>query len=92
MDVTVTFVGPLIEFTKQRKLRFSLPEGALYGDLLDAIDRQFGDRLPEPMWDRQQRLFKKGILVLGSGRDLDFRETPLIDGEEIKIVPVLGGG
>ena len=92
MDITVTFIGPLIEYTGQRTVLFSFSDGALYGTLLDEFDRRFGDRLPEPMWDREQRFFKKGILVIGAGRDLETRETPLRDGEEIKMVPVMGGG
>jgi len=92
MEVTVHFIGPLIEYTGQRTLRFSFSDGALYGALLDEFDQRFGDRFPETMWDRNQRFFKKGILVVGAGRDLDSPETPLMDGEEIKIVPVLAGG
>ncbi len=92
MEVSVTFIGPLIEYTKQRTIRFSLPNGARYGDLLDELDRRFGERFPEPMWDRGLKAFKKGILVVGAGRDLDARDTPLLDGEAIKMVPVLGGG
>jgi len=92
MEVTVTFIGPLIEYTGQRTVRFPLPEGACYGELLDELERRFGERLPGPMWDREQRLFKRGIIVIGAGRDLDSRETPLIDGEDIKMIPVLGGG
>ena len=92
MEVTVTFVGPLIEYTEQRTVRFPFPDGALYGDLLDEFERRFGERVPEPMWDREGRFFKRGILVVGAGRDLEARETPLIADEVIKIVPVVGGG
>lgn len=92
MDVTVTFIGPMIEFTGERKVLFSFSDGALFGALLDEFDRHFGDRFPEDMWDRNERFFKKGILVVGMGRDLESRDTPLTDGEEIKIVPAFGGG
>ena len=92
MEVTVRFMGPLAEYTGVRTVRMQLSGRGKYGDLLDEIDRQFGASFPEAIWDRQQRLFKRGILVVGAGRDLDSRETPLKDGEEIKLVPVFGGG
>jgi len=92
MDVTVSFLGPLGEYTGQKRILIHFPDGAVYGDLLDEIDRQFGARFPEALWDREQRQFKKGVLVIGFGRDLGDEKTPLTDGEEIKMVPVLAGG
>jgi len=92
MEVTVRFMGPLAEYTGVRTIRMMFSGAGMYGEVLDEIDRQFGALFPEAMWDREQKLFKKGILVIGAGRDLDSRETPLKDGEEIKLVPVFGGG
>ena len=92
MDVTVNFIGLLIEYTGQRTHRFAFSDGARFGALLDEFDRLFGDRFPESMWDKKERSFKEGIIVVGAGRDLDSRDTPLKDGEQIKVVPVLAGG
>ena len=44
------------------------------------------------IWDSEANVFKAGILTIGSGRDLDSRETRLTEGEEIKVLPMLGGG
>ena len=92
MKVTVMFFGPLGEQAGQQTVHFSLPKGSTYGDLLDEIGNQFGNKLHERIWDTQENVFKAGILVVGTGRDLDSRDTSLNDGEEIKIVPILGGG
>ncbi|MBN1614080.1 MAG: MoaD/ThiS family protein [Deltaproteobacteria bacterium] len=92
MEVTVIFMGPLAEYTGAKAVRMTLSGKGTYGELLDEIDRQFGAFFPEAMWDRERKLFKKGILVVGVGRDLDDPETKLTDGEEIKLVPVFGGG
>ena len=92
MKVTVTFFGPLGEQAGQETTQFDLPQGGTYGDLLDEIGNRFGNKFHERIWDAKENVFKPGILIVGTGRDLDSRDTSLIDGEEIKIVPILGGG
>lgn len=92
MNVSVTFFGPLAQYTGREQVLFELPDGATYGDLLQAIGREFGRKLHERMWDRETGAFKSGILVLGRGRDHDARETLLLEGEEIKVIPVFAGG
>lgn len=92
MKVGVRFFGPLAQLAGQEMADFALPEGATYGHLLEEIDRRLGHRLHERLWDKEARSFRRGILVMGEGRDLDSPETPLHDGEEIKVVPVLAGG
>ena len=92
MKVKVMFFGPLGEQAGQETAQFDLPQGGTYGDLLDEIGNRFGDQFHERIWDAQENVFKPGILIVGTGRDLDSRDTSLIDGEEIKIVPILGGG
>ena len=92
MKVTVMFFGPLGEQAGQETVQFDLPKGGTYGDLLNEIGQKFGNQFHERIWDAQENTFKAGILIVGTGRDLDSRETPLNEGEEIKIVPILGGG
>lgn len=92
MKVTVMFFGPLGEQVGEETVRVDLPKGSTYGDLLDEIGNRFGHKFHERIWDAQEKAFKPGILIVGTGRDLDSRDTSLNDGEEIKIVPILGGG
>ena len=92
MKVTVMFFGPLGEQAGQEAAQFDLPQGGTYGDLLNEIGNRFGHQFHDRIWDAQENVFKAGILIVGTGRDLDSRDTPLLDGEEIKIVPILGGG
>lgn len=92
MQVIVKFLGPLSEQTGQETVELSLAQGATYGHLLDEIGKRFGHRFHERLWDADRKTFKAGILAVGGGRDLGSREMPLKDGEEIKIVPLLGGG
>jgi molybdopterin converting factor small subunit len=92
MRVTVRFMDPLKEFAGGDTLELELREGASYGEALDEIDRRLGSRLPNRIWDSSARDFKAGILVMGEGRDLTDRGAVLRDGEEIKVLPMLGGG
>ena len=92
MKVTVQFMGPLRDFVGKQTAEFDFPERVTYGVLLEEIGRRFGQCFPEKIWDANGGGFKAGILIMGKGRDLDDRETLLMDGEEIKVLPLLGGG
>ncbi|MEW6186652.1 MAG: MoaD/ThiS family protein [Thermodesulfobacteriota bacterium] len=92
IKVTITFIGFLAEQAGREKVVFSFPEGATYGHLLEKIGNQFGPLFHERTWDPIQKTFRAGILVVGEGRDFHRSETLLRDGEEIKILPLMGGG
>jgi len=92
MKINVIFFGPLAAQAGEEKVLFELNQGAVYGDLLDEIHRRFGQNFHERIWDVESKKFKAGILIVGEGRDLDLKDTPLIENEEIKIIPVSAGG
>jgi molybdopterin converting factor small subunit len=92
MEVTVRFIGPLKDFVGEESAPFDLPDQATYGALLKEIGQRFGHRFPEKIWDGDSAAFKAGILVMGTGRDLDDPAIQLTEGEEIKVLPMLGGG
>ena len=92
MKVVVRFMGPLKDFVGEENVPFDFPGQATYGALLKEIGHRFGSCFPEKIWDTNGGGFKAGILIMGTGRDLDDRETLLKDGEEVKVLPLLGGG
>jgi molybdopterin converting factor small subunit len=92
MKVTVKFMGPLKDYVGEQTVPFDFPDQATYGALLEEIGRRFGRCFPEKIWDSNGGDFKAGILIMGTGRDLEDRETLLKEDEEIKILPLLGGG
>jgi len=92
MKVIVKFFGPLGEQIGRESVAIELSPGAVFGHLLEALGERFGSRFQAGLWDAEQKAFKAGILVIGAGRDLNDRDMPLQDGEESKIVPLLGGG
>jgi molybdopterin converting factor small subunit len=92
MKVTVQFMGPLRDYVGEQTVEFDLAEQATYRVLLDEIGHRFGQCFPEKIWDANGGGFKAGILIMGTGRDLEDPETRLKEDEEIKILPLLGGG
>ncbi len=92
MKVVVRFWGPLAQEAGEERVEFILQPGATWGLLLGEIGRRFGPRLHKRFWDHDVNAFRSGILVVGAGRDLDSEDSPLRDGEEIKIIPILAGG
>jgi len=92
MVVRVIFMGPLREYAGQEEVVFHLPQGAKYGEILGEIGKRFAGRFPDRIWDGKELAFRPGILAIGDGRDLDSREISLVDGELIRIVPLMAGG
>ena len=92
MKITVQFMGPLRDYVGEKTVEFDLAEQATYGALLEEIGHRFGHCFPEKIWDSNGGGFKAGILIMGTGRDLEDRETLLNEDEEVKILPLLGGG
>ena len=92
MKVTVQFMGPLKDYVGEQTVQFDFPDQATYGALLEEIESRFGHCFPDKIWDSNGGGFKAGILILGTGRDLEDRQTLLKEDEEIKILPLLGGG
>ncbi len=92
MKITVMFFGALRQQAGQEKVDFALPDGAVFGDLLDSIGHRFGGKLDRRIWDTGTNTFKSGVKAAGNGRYLEARETALMNGEQIMIMPALAGG
>lgn len=92
MNVTITFAGLLREYIGEETVVMTLRQGAVYGDLLHEIQDCYGKRLPEILWDKQACRFRPGILAVGEGRDLEEKDTPLKEDENIAIVVHMAGG
>jgi len=92
MNVTVIFLGAIKQHVGQKEMLFELPHGAVLGDLLDEIGRQFGSRMSRQFWDSEARVFKPGVRIVSSGYFCESREKPLSDGDVLRVFPGLGGG
>ncbi len=92
MKVKVNFFGTLSRYTGVESVEIELPDGALYGDLLAELNERFGSHFPEKCWNRERAEFIKPISAIGSAGDLESKETPLFDEQEIHVlIPVSGG-
>lgn len=92
MNVTLNFLGLFKDYIGSESVFLKLSDDAVYGDLLDEIDRQYGEKLPKSLWSHERREFRPGILCVGEGRDLETRETTLKPGETISVVVHMAGG
>jgi molybdopterin converting factor small subunit len=92
MQITVIFIGPLADLVGRDTVTFELPHGAVYGDLLDDIGSRFGDKLQDRFWNHEATCFNEQVLVTGTDRDYNDHDMPLVENENIRIIPFLAGG
>jgi molybdopterin converting factor small subunit len=92
MKIRVNFLGTLSRYTGVESVDIELADGSLYGDLLAELDKRFGTKFPDKCWNRETKEFVKPISAIGASGDLDAKETPLSDNEEIHVlIPISGG-
>jgi len=92
MKVSVMFLGPLGAQIGKDAIEIELPDGSTYGVLMETIGRHYGDKFMDGIWDPEKNAFKGTVLTIGCGRDLQSPQTPLLQNEEIKFVPIFAGG
>ena len=92
MKVRVNFFGTLSRYTGADSVDIELKDGARYSDLLAELNKRYGDKLPVKCWDREKAEFVKPVSAVGSAGDLEAKDTPLSENEEIHIlIPISGG-
>jgi molybdopterin converting factor small subunit len=92
MIVRLRAFGELERLSDGERPQVSLPDYATLGDLLNAIDERWGAQLEPVWWDRATRRFRGPVVILAGGTDLHDPTTPLSDGQEVLLVPVVSGG
>ena len=92
MIVRLRAFGELERLFGGERPQVGLPDHATLGDLLDVIDERWGAQLEPVWWDRATRRFCGPVVILAGGTDLHDPATPLNDGQEVLLVPVVSGG
>jgi molybdopterin converting factor small subunit len=92
MQVHVHFVGMLKKQVGEGERKYGLPEGASVEDLLLAVGRDFGERLPAQLWDPEARRFHPTVQAARKGSSGLKRDEGLKDGDEIYVFSRLAGG
>ncbi|OFW57063.1 MAG: hypothetical protein A2Y75_02640 [Candidatus Solincola sediminis] len=92
MQVKVHFVGMFKHHTKDAEKEYELREEATVGELLLAVGRDYGRRLPEQMWDAAGERFHPTISAVRKGSTALESEEQLKEGDEIYIFTRMAGG
>ena len=93
MRVSVGFLGILRDQVGQKSLSVELPDGAGFGELMDAIAPVLEDKVGSWAWDRDKHRFSPRVVVSRKNALGTVDPTvPLNDGEEIVVFPPLAGG
>jgi molybdopterin converting factor small subunit len=92
MRVRVRFTGIVRHYVKDTERAYELPQGARVSDLLARIGSDYGPRLPEQMWDREEERFNPLIKATRKGAPIPEEDEELRDGDEIYIISRMAGG
>ncbi len=85
-------MGPLADFTGEKEVKVELPDGSKFRDLLRIFDEKFAKKLPKPLYSEGE--FKMLLLMLNlqdihPEKDVD---RALANGDELHVIPPVGGG
>lgn len=92
MQVKVHFVGLIRHHTRDSEKTYELPEGATAGELLLVVGRDYGDRLPDHMWNAEEETFHHTVQAAHKGSPGMPQEEQLKDGDDIYIFSRMAGG
>lgn len=95
MNITVKFFASLREITGKKDEVFSLNNGLLVEDLIKILIDKYGPEFKYYIYDEEKKSLKQDIQFLINGRNvftLNGLKTKLKDGDQIAILPPVGGG
>jgi molybdopterin converting factor small subunit len=93
MRVSIGFLGILRDQVGQKGLSVELPDGAGFGELMDAIAPLMEQKVGSWAWDGEKHRFSPRVVVSRKNALGKVDPTvPLADGEEILVFPPLAGG
>ena len=91
-------VRTILEFTKifgQQRFEVSLPKGSTVEEFLTELTNTWGDELATRLFESDRSKLLPHIGVMVNGRSISLLEnmaTVLQDGDEVLILPPVGGG
>jgi molybdopterin converting factor small subunit len=93
MRVSVGFLGILRDQVGQKSIEVELPDGAGFGDLMDAIAPLMAEKVGSWAWDGGKHRFSPRVIVSRQKAVGGVKLTaPLEEGEEVLVFPPLAGG
>ncbi|WP_291766216.1 MoaD/ThiS family protein [Caldivirga sp. UBA161] len=94
MKVTVKFLAIFYEMAKTLRMELNVPDGISVRELLNIIDEKVNPNISKTLLNDDSGL-REGYNILINGRAIDYvkgLDTVLKDGDEVVLLPPIGGG
>lgn len=95
MNITIRTTMGLKKTIGQARIQMTAAEGETVGGLLDRLTTKWGDELAAQLFESGGRVLRSSIMLMVNGRSIRFLnqlDTALNDGDELTILPPVGGG
>jgi molybdopterin synthase sulfur carrier subunit len=95
MNVNIRTTMGLKKAIGQARIQMTVAEGETVAGLLNLLTAKWGDQLAAQLFEPGGRVPRSSILLMVNGRSIRFLnrlDTVLKDGDEVTILPPVGGG
>jgi molybdopterin synthase sulfur carrier subunit len=95
MKVSIRTTMGLKQIIGQYDVSLSVEDGATVAGMLELLADRYGDELAEQIFEPQGRIPHASLMIMVNGRNIAFLnrlDTALKDGDELTILPLVGGG
>ncbi len=93
--ITLHTILDLKEVVGQRLTVIDLPDGSTVEDLMAYLSERWGDELSGRLFDPDGGAVLPYVRIMVNGQTIQFlegMETPLVEGDEVLILPPVSGG
>jgi hypothetical protein len=93
MIITLRLFGTLIPYFGSSRVEIVCPPSTTFADICEIINARWGRKLPSQLWDKEEKYFVGGVLVMIDEKDVGQQRTLMLsEGQEIFIlIPICGG-
>ena len=92
MIIRLSLLGILAEYAGLSNIEIEMRGGSTIKDLLNEVGERFGNNFPPQVWDPERRAFGPTIGVFLNLKDVEDENTPLKEGSEVLLLPMIAGG
>jgi MoaD family protein len=95
IKITLHTILELKQVVGQRLTEIDLPDGSTVEDFLTYMKDRWGDKLSTHLFDPDSGAVLPYVRIMVNGQTIQFLEgieTPLVEGDEVLILPPVSGG
>jgi MoaD family protein len=95
IKITLHTILELKQVVGQRLTEIDLPDGSTVEDFLTYMRDRWGDKLSTHLFDPDSSAVLPYVRIMVNGQTIQFledMETPLVEGDEVLILPPVSGG